>query len=78
MATPYFTGKDNGPTIEKHIKIQKSLWPEHWKFWVVTKFKDEAAIWWKLLNQKKCSNLPDEEFEKFILDRWSHPRKQDN
>ena len=28
-------------------------------------------------NQKKCSNLPDEEFEKLLLDRWSHAREQD-
>ena len=40
-------------------------------------FKDEAATWWGLLNQKKCFSLPDEEFEKLLLDRWSHPRKQD-
>jgi len=40
-------------------------------------FRDEATTWWELLNQKKCSNLPDEEFEKLLLDRWSHARKQD-
>jgi len=34
----------------------------------VEKFKDAAATWWELLNKKKCSNLPDEEFEKFLLD----------
>jgi len=39
--------------------------------------RDDAATWWGLLNQKKCYNLPDEEFEKFLLDRWSHTRKQD-
>ena len=44
----------------------------------MAKFIDEVATWWELLNQKKCSNLPDEEFEKFFLDRWFHARKQDN
>ena len=41
-------------------------------------FADEAATWWELHNENKCSNLPDEEFEKFLLDRWSHDRKHDN
>jgi len=30
------------------------------------------------LNIKKCLNLPDEEFENFVLDKRSHVRKQDN
>jgi len=73
----YFTGKDDGPTIEEHIKKHKSLWAPHWRTFLVFNFKEEAATWWGLLNQKKCSNLPDEEFEKLLLDRWSHARKQD-
>jgi len=72
-----FKGKDNGPTIEEYIKKQKWLWDNNWKWWVVQNFTDEAATWWGLLNQKKCSNLPNEEFEKLLLDRWSHARKQD-
>ena len=43
----------------------------------LAKFEDEAATWWGLLNQKKCFNLPNEEFEELLLDRWSHARKQD-
>ena len=60
-----------------YIKEKKSLWAKHWRFWVVANFPDGVATWWELLNQKKCSNLPDEEFEKLLLDRWSHARKQD-
>ena len=71
-----FTGKDNSPTIEEYIKKHKSLWAHNWRTFVVFNF--EAATWWGLLNQKKCSNLLDEEFEKLLLDRWSHARKQDN
>jgi len=77
MAILCFTGKYNGPTIEEYIKAKKSLWPHLWRFFIVSNFKDEAATWWGLLNQKKCSNLPDEEFEKLLLDRWSYVRKQD-
>jgi len=72
-----FARKDNGPTIKEYIKTQKWLWNNCWRWWVVEQFRDEAAIWWGLLNQKKCSSLPDEEFEKLLLDRWSHARKQD-
>lgn len=78
MTVLYFTGRDNGSTIEEYIKERKSLREKHWKFWAVANFEDEAATWWELLNKMKCSNLPNEEFEKFILDRWSHARKQDN
>jgi len=75
MATLYFTGKDDGPTIEEFIKQHKCVWKNSWKWWAVEDFKDEAATWWGLLNQTKCYNLPHEEFEKFLLDRWSHTRK---
>ena len=78
MAVLCFTGKDNGPTIEEYIKEKNSLWAHHWRFFVVGNFKYEAATWWGLLNQKKCSNFPDEEFENLLLDRWSHARKQNN
>ena len=30
------------------------------------------------MNKKKLFNLSDEEFEKLLLERWSHTRKQDN
>jgi len=44
----------------------------------VAHFSDEAAPWWELLNKNKFYNLSYEEFEKLLLDRWSHARKQDN
>ena len=77
MAGLGFTGKDNGPTIEEYIKKQKSLWKNNWKWWVLELFREEAATWWGLLNKTKCYNLPDEKFEKLLLDRWSHAKKQD-
>ena len=77
MEKLYFTGKDNGITIEEYIKQKKFVWYKSWKWWVVQNFRDEATTWWELLNQKKCYNLPDEEFEKLLLDTWSHARKQD-
>ncbi len=63
-----FTGKDNGPTIEEFIDGQKWLWPKHWKGCVWRGLQDEAAIWWSSLDNKKLVNLPNEEFEKSILD----------
>lgn len=44
----------------------------------MTHFKDEAATWWESLNRVKCLNLLDEEFEKLLLEKWSHAGKQDN
>lgn len=78
MVVLYFTGKYNGPTIEEYIKEQNSLWATHWKFWAMSNFKDEATTWWELLNKKKCSNLLDEEFVNFLLEKWYNARKQDN
>ena len=40
--------------------------------------KDEANKWWLSLDYKQFPKLSDEEFEKFILDKWSHAGKQDN
>lgn len=60
----FFTGNDKGPTIEEHINEYKRLFRHNWKWVALAKFEDEAATWWGLLNQKKCFNLPDEEFEK--------------
>ena len=73
----FFTGNDKSPTIEEFIKRQKSLWPKHWKcLWHL--FKDETAIWWRSVDSKKLLSLIDEEFEKFLLRKWSHAGKQDN
>jgi len=72
-----FTGNDNGSTIEEHINRYKRIFRNNWKSMAMASFKDEAATWWGLLNQKKCLNLPDEELEQLLLDRWSHVRKQD-
>jgi len=44
----------------------------------VTNFKDEATKWWESLNRKKWLNLPDDEFEKLLLEKWSHAGKRDN
>ena len=74
----FFTGNNNGPTIEEFIKIQKSLWQKHWKCFIVANFKDEAVTWWESPDRQKHLSLPNEEFEKVFLDKWSHARKQEN
>jgi len=70
-----FTGNDKGLIIQELLERQKSLWPKHWKGFVVAYFKDEVTTWWKSLNRMKWLNPPKEEFEKLLLDKWSHARK---
>lgn len=78
MAVPYFTTKDNGPTIEEFIEKQKSLREKRWKTFIWLGLRDEVAIWWSSLDETKLYKLSDEEFEKVLLDKWSHARKQEN
>ena len=40
--------------------------------------KDEVVRWWSSPDNKKLSNLSDEEFEKLLLDKWSHATQQKN
>lgn len=37
--------------------------------------RDEARICWNSLDTKKLVSHPNEEFEKAILEKWSHARK---
>ena len=76
MATLYFTGKDDGPTIEECIQRYKSTYGKFLKFQMLSNMRGEAQKW-NLLLDYEWLNLPDEEFEKLLLDRWSHARKQD-
>jgi hypothetical protein len=73
----FFTGKDDGPSIEEFIKDRKSSKKENWKDLVVCKLQGDATIWWKSLNYNKMMALSDEEFEKLFLDKWSHAKKND-
>ena len=34
----------------------------------------DATIWWKSLNYSKMMALSDEEFEKVLLEKWSHAK----
>ena len=74
----FFTGKDDGPTIEEFIKDRKHIFKTDWRGKVWLFLIDEAAKWWwNSLDHKQLTKLSDEEFEKLLLDRWSHARKQD-
>jgi len=72
----FFIGNDKGPTIEEYINEYKRLFIHNLKWVALVNFEYEAATWWGLLNQKNCFNPPEEEFEKLLLDIWSHARKQ--
>ena len=74
----YFTGKDNGLTIEEYIKQQKSAWEKNWRDSVWFGFKYEAYKWYFSLDDKQLTKLSDAEFEKVLLDKWSRARKKEN
>jgi hypothetical protein len=74
----FFTGKDDGPSIEEFLKDLKSFWKENWKHWVGSQLKGDAAIWWKSHSYSQLLKLSDEALEKFILDKWSHVDKGSN
>ena len=67
----YFTGKDDGPSIENFIKEEKLAWKKNWRGLVSLHLQDDAFIWWAPLKYSKTMALSDEEFEKMFLDRWT-------
>jgi hypothetical protein len=73
----YFTGKCDGPSIESFIKEIKSAWEDTWPHWVDLKLQGDAAIWWKSLDYKEMMRLSNVEFEKILLDKWSHGENKD-
>jgi hypothetical protein len=73
----YFIGKCDGPTIESFIKEIKSAWEENCPHWVDLKLQGDAAIWWKSLDYKEMITLSNGEFEKILLDKWSHGENKD-
>jgi hypothetical protein len=60
----YFTGKDDGPSIEEYIKSQKSLWKENWKFCLHMVSKKMLAIWWKSFGLCEDDGTFNEAYEK--------------
>ena len=40
--------------------------------------EDARTWWWNLANHEKVYRLEDEEFKKFLLDKWSCVKKKDN
>jgi hypothetical protein len=70
----YFTGKDDGPSIEEFLNIGSHSWKEHWKVFLNLSLQGDAHIWWNSLSFRKMMALSDEEFEKFLLEKWSHAK----
>jgi len=76
MEKLYFTGKDNGPTIEEFIQRINSKYGICWKAIVRLNLTEEANRWWKSLGIKQLDDLSDKEFEKLFMDKWSCARKK--
>jgi hypothetical protein len=73
----YFTGKCDGPSIEAFIKERNSTWEDNWPHWIDLKLQGDASIWWKSLDYKEMMTLSNGEFEKMLLDKWSHEENKD-
>jgi hypothetical protein len=67
----------NGPSIEDYIKWIKSKHPIFWCLHMPDNLKDDAMIWSKFLNYSEMMALSNKEFEKVLLDRWFHVKKND-
>ena len=74
----YFTGKPNGPSIEKYIAHYKLVYTQWWRFMVKDRLLEDAKTWWwNSVNHDKVDMLHDEEFEQFFF-KWSHAKKKEN
>ena len=65
----YFTGKYDGPSIEKYISHHKLVYRRYWRLKVKHYSRDDASIWWKSANKDRLYILLDKEFEKLLLDQ---------
>ena len=45
-----------------------------WRFGLCFCIQDDAWRWWESLNKDKLRELSDEDYKKFLLDRWSSTR----
>jgi len=72
----FFTGNDVGFSIEEFLKDLKARVSNNWRFWIEFYLKDEAMVWYNSLDYSKMKALSDEDFEKVILDKWSHNLKE--
>ena len=75
----YFTGKYDGPSIEKYIAHHKLLYGQQCRLKVKDYLRDDAYIWWwNSVNMDMLYMLSDEDFEKLLLDRWYSTKKKNN
>ena len=66
-----FTGNDDGLSIEEFIAFLKEQDGNMWRIGIYFSLQDAARRWWQGLNLDKLIKLPDADFEKVLLDRWS-------
>ena len=73
----FFTGKNDGSYIENFIACHKFDFPRCWKDKIGYYLKDEAAIWWKSLDNEILKLCYADKIEKLFLDKWSHIGKKE-
>jgi hypothetical protein len=73
----FFTGRDDGPSIEEFIQSHNSLWKGQEKSFVDCGFKGDALIWWKSFHHSEWMSLFEESLEKSLLDKWYHTKSKD-
>ena len=76
MEELYFTGKDDGPTIEEFIQRYKSTHGTQWKIQMILNMRDETKKSFSSLYYKQFLTLLNAEFEKMFLDKWYRAKKR--
>ena len=71
-------GQDDGPSIEEFLAYRKERYTNLWRIGTSLCFQDDARRWWEFLNHDKIITLLDEDYEKFLLDRWYSTRSTNN
>jgi hypothetical protein len=62
----YFTGKDDGPSIEDFLKSHKSEWKEQWKFCLHLRLREDAHTWWTSFDFWEWMSLSEEEWKNYF------------
>lgn len=70
----YFIGKDDGPSVEEYINHLKKQMEITWGHHLYEYPTNDVGIWWDSygLQNEEIKAHSNEEYVKFILERWFH------